>query len=157
MEETPKQELSFHQLMKPKLVNFQQKMVSCLLAQGAPEHIRHEWGQKIHVMHENEGAFCYLVVERIIKKWLRYKKQGEHTLYSLDLEDMEKDKEDAIQNMGGMVNLFKSKEDEQKWYECARWVLNEEGKKLVNDYFSMFAKVYITYYSEEGFTIPEAK
>jgi hypothetical protein len=146
---------TYHQLMQPKIINFKQRMMKCLTEQRAPHYIVEDWGNKIQMMHDSSDGLFYLVHNRICGKWLRH--STEKDCYFLDMKAMEEDKEDAIKNMGGMVNFFKSKDEERLWYECARWELTEEGKKLVNDYFVMFADVYIKYYDTEegGIAIPE--
>lgn len=151
---------TFHKMMQPKIQNLLGKMAICLEEQGAPEHVRTGWNSHLTMLRDGELMFCHLVVESIIKKWLRHHTphKGEtdnYVEYSLDLTGMEKDREDAIKRYGGLSTLLKSSEEAQQWHDCVNWPLNDQGKKLINDYFCMFAKVYITYYSEEGFEIPE--
>lgn len=145
------QQKTFHQLMKPKIRNFADKMRERLTLQGAPDHVVVEWDRMIKKTHDSDTVFYVLVRDKICSKWLR-KTAGE---YWVDLEAMEDDKKDTIGKMGGLANVFSTGEEERRWYECANWELDPQGKEVVNAYFSMFGDLYVNCYDTEGIKIPE--
>lgn len=144
-------EPTFHELMRPKIENFRLRMVEALKGQNAPAHVVDQWSGMILKMRDNDTMFYVMVRDKICGKWLRKSHKGQ---YYVDLEAMEGDKKEAISNMGGVLNVFSSAEEEKRWYECACWELDDCGKKAVNAYFSMFGDLYVNHYDTEGIKVP---